>query len=106
MALPAQRAGGITLRLWEAWHEGKVIWLLTSGRAAKVMAEMTGYSSRWISILVGRYNEAGVDGLDDQRRFNPGSRRMPSIRLTPSARSHGSCERRQTAARRRRPQPP
>src|SRR5687767_3219617 len=51
-----------------------IIWLLTSGRPAKVAAEMTGYSQRWISVLVGRYNEAGVDGLGDLRRFNPGSR--------------------------------
>ena len=52
----------------------QIIWLLTSGRPATVAAEMTGYSQRWISVLVGRYNEAGVDGLGDLRRFNPGSR--------------------------------
>src|SRR3954465_3045014 len=52
----------------------QILWLLTSGRPAKVAAEMTGYSQRWISVLVGRYNEAGVDGLGDLRRFNPGSR--------------------------------
>jgi hypothetical protein len=50
-----------------------ILWLLTSGQPAKVAAEMTGYSQRWISVLVGRYNEAGVDGLGDLRRFNPGS---------------------------------
>src|SRR4051794_23125445 len=49
----------------------QILWLLTSGRPAKVAAEMTGYSQRWISVLVGRYNE--VDGLGDLRRFNPGS---------------------------------
>src|SRR4051812_20747249 len=52
----------------------QILWLLTSGRPAKIAAEMTGYSQRWISVLVGRYNEAGVDGLGDLRRFNPGSR--------------------------------
>ena len=52
----------------------QILWLLTRGRPAKVAAEMTGYSQRWISVLVGRYNEAGVDGLGDLRRFNPGSR--------------------------------
>jgi transposase len=52
----------------------QIVWLLTSGRPAKVAAEMTGYSQRWISVLVGRYNEAGVEGLGDLRRFNPGSR--------------------------------
>jgi hypothetical protein len=49
----------------------QIIWLLTSGRPAKMAAEMTGYSQRWISVPVGRYN--GVDGLGDLRRFNPGS---------------------------------
>jgi hypothetical protein len=49
----------------------QIVWLLTSGRPAKVAAEVTGYSQRWISVLVGRYNE--VDGLGDLRRFNPGS---------------------------------
>ena len=38
----------------------QIIWLLTTGRAAKFVAETTGYSQRWISVLVGRYNEAGV----------------------------------------------
>lgn len=52
----------------------QVIWLLTSGRSAKFVAEVTGYSQRWVSILVGRYNEAGVEGLGDLRRFNPGSK--------------------------------
>jgi transposase len=51
----------------------QIIWLLTSGRPAKFAAEMTGYSQRWISVLIGRYNEAGVEALGDQRRFNPGS---------------------------------
>jgi hypothetical protein len=57
----------------------QILWLLTRGRPAKVAAEMTGYSQRWISVLVGRYNEAGVEGLGDLRRFNPGSR----LRWTP-----------------------
>jgi transposase len=52
----------------------QIIWLLTSGRPAQFAAEVTGYSQRWISILVGRYNEAGVDGLGDLHRFNPGAR--------------------------------
>ena len=60
----------------------QILWLLTSGRPAKVAAEMTGYSQRWISVLVGRYNEAGVDGLGDLRRFNPGSRPLLDVNRT------------------------
>jgi transposase len=52
----------------------QILWLLTSGRPAKIVAEMTGYSQRWISILIGRYNEAGVEALGDLRSFNPGAR--------------------------------
>jgi transposase len=52
----------------------QALWLVTSGRPAKFAAEVTGYTQRWLSVLIGRYNEAGVEGLGDRRRFNPGSR--------------------------------
>src|SRR5690242_3850265 len=52
----------------------QALWLVTSGRPAKFAAEVTGYTQRWLSVLIGRYNEAGVEGLGDLRRFNPGSR--------------------------------
>src|SRR3954471_13271330 len=52
----------------------QALWLVTSGRPAKVAAEVTGYTQRWLSVLIGRYNAAGVEGLGDLRRFNPGSR--------------------------------
>ena len=52
----------------------QIIWLLTSGRCAKFVSEVTGSSQRWISEVIGRYNEAGVEGLGDLRRFNPGAR--------------------------------
>ena len=51
----------------------QIIWLLTTGRTAKFVAATTGYSPRWISVLVGRYNAAGGEGLGDQRHFNPGA---------------------------------
>src|SRR3954451_21214402 len=31
----------------------QILWLLTSGRPAKVAAEMTGHSQRWTSVLDG-----------------------------------------------------
>lgn len=52
----------------------QIIWLLTSGRSAQFVAEVTGYTPRWVSVIVGRYNEAGVAGLGDQRQFAPGAR--------------------------------
>ena len=50
-----------------------VIWLLSRGFAAKLVADVTGFTQRWISELVGRYNQFGVDGLGDHRRFNAGA---------------------------------
>src|SRR5690242_14475085 len=52
----------------------QALWLVTSGRPAKFAAAVTGYTQRWLSVLIGRYNEAGVEGLGDRRQFNPGSR--------------------------------
>src|SRR3954452_754618 len=52
----------------------QALWLVTSGRPAKFAAEVTGYTQRWLSVLIGRCNEAGVEGLGDRRQFNPGSR--------------------------------
>jgi hypothetical protein len=39
----------------------QILWLLMSGRPAKVAAEMTGYSQRWISVLVTLPRQTGPD---------------------------------------------
>jgi len=51
----------------------QIIWLLSQGHAAKFVAEVTGYSSAWISKLLWRYNDHGLAGLGDGRRDNPGA---------------------------------
>ncbi|MCW2239078.1 hypothetical protein [Azospirillum canadense] len=61
----------------------QIIWLLTSGRSAQFVAEVTGDTPRWVSVIAGHDNRAGGAGLGDQRQFNPGSRRMRGIRLPP-----------------------
>ena len=38
----------------------QIIWLLSSGRSAQFVAAVTGYTPRWISVLVGRYNEESM----------------------------------------------
>jgi transposase len=53
-----------------------VIWLLSRGFAAKLVADVTGFTPRWISELVGRYNQFGLDGLGDGRRFNAGAKSL------------------------------
>ena len=51
-----------------------VLWLLSRGLAAKLVADVTGLTQRWISELVGRDNQFGLDGLGDGRRFNAGAK--------------------------------
>jgi transposase len=51
----------------------QIIWLLSQGHAAKFVAEVTGYSSVWISKILWRYNDHGLAGLGDGRQDNPGA---------------------------------
>jgi transposase len=50
----------------------QMIWLLVSGRPLAEVAEVTGYSTRWVREVVRRYNEGGPDGLGDRRHANRG----------------------------------
>ena len=51
----------------------QMIWLLVAGRPLADVAEVTGYSTRWVREVVRRYNEQGPDGLADRRHANPGA---------------------------------
>jgi len=51
----------------------QIIWLLSQGHAAKLVAEVTGYSSVWVSKILWRYNDHGLAGLGDGRLDNPGA---------------------------------
>src|SRR3954464_6520036 len=48
-----------------------IIWLLSQGRSAKFVAEVTGYTPTWVSKILWRYN--GLAGLGDGRLDNPGA---------------------------------
>lgn len=50
-----------------------IIWLLSQGHSAQMVASVTGYSPTWISKIVWRYNDHGVEGLGDRRHDNPGA---------------------------------
>ena len=50
-----------------------IIWLLSQGHAGKYVAEVTGYSQNWVSKILWRYNDHGLDGLGDRRHDNPGA---------------------------------
>src|SRR5918995_18791 len=49
----------------------QIIWLLSQGRSAKFVAEVTGYTPTWVSKILWRYN--GLAGLGDGRLDNPGA---------------------------------
>ena len=51
----------------------QIIWLLAQGKKTEEVEEITGYSRTWMYALVKRYNELGVEGLGDLRRFNQGA---------------------------------
>ena len=50
----------------------QIAWLLARGKAAREVAEATGYSERWVRELSRRYEERGAEGLGDRRHANPG----------------------------------
>jgi transposase len=52
----------------------QILWLLARGESAKGAAEITGYSTRWVSEVVRRYNEGGARAMGDRRHQNPGGR--------------------------------
>jgi transposase len=47
------------------WH---FLWLLARGLTATASAHVTGYSAYWIGQIARRYNQAGPDAMQDQRR--------------------------------------
>jgi hypothetical protein len=50
----------------------QIIWLLACGRSRAEVAAVTGYSARWVSTVLARYNAAGPAGLGDRRHANAG----------------------------------
>ena len=59
----------------------QALWLLSRGYDIDETAEILSFSTRWVRILIKRYNEGGPDRLGDQRASNGTE---PTI-LTPEA---------------------
>src|SRR5829696_5488906 len=59
----------------------QIIWLLAQGESAKRTAEITGYSTRWVSEVARRYNEGGPEALGDRGRENPGRKCLLEVEL-------------------------
>lgn len=50
------------------------ILLATQGKNRMEIAQTLGYSTRWVSQVVRRWNEAGVEAVKDGRHKNPGQK--------------------------------
>jgi transposase len=51
----------------------QMIRLLVAGRSLREVADVTGYSTRWVREVVKRYNADGPAGLVDRRHANAGA---------------------------------
>lgn len=56
----------------------QVLRLLAQGRTSAEVAEISGYTQKWVRVLAARYNRRGPDALRDGRHHNPGQRPLLS----------------------------
>jgi transposase len=50
-----------------------IVWQLSLGKPLGEVAELAGYSTKWVKEIARRYEELGVEGLGDRRHTNPGA---------------------------------
>ncbi len=51
-----------------------MVWRLSVGDSVGEVAEMVGYSRKWVREIARRYESEGVEGLGDRRHGNPGAK--------------------------------
>jgi transposase len=51
----------------------RILWLVAQGYTGVRAARLSGYSAKWVGLLVRRYNAAGPTAVGDQRRHLPGA---------------------------------
>ncbi len=51
-----------------------MVWRISLGDSIRKVAEMVGYSEKWVREIARRYEREGVEGLGDRRHGNPGAR--------------------------------
>lgn len=61
------------------WH---ILWLLARGDRSERVADVTGYSVKWVREVAARYTRDGPDAIGDQRHRLPG--RADRRLLTPA----------------------
>ncbi|MDJ0719965.1 MAG: IS630 family transposase [Prochloraceae cyanobacterium] len=50
----------------------QIVWLLSTGKSPLEVASVTGYSRTWIYQVIARYNQGGIEALEDLRKHNQG----------------------------------
>jgi transposase len=51
-----------------------MVWRMSLGDPIREVAEMVGYSEKWVREVARRYESEGVEGLGDRRHGNPGAK--------------------------------
>ncbi len=51
-----------------------MVWRMSLGDSMREVAEMVGYSEKWVREIARRYESEGMEGLGDRRHANPGAR--------------------------------
>jgi transposase len=51
-----------------------MVWRMSVGDSIREVAEMVGYSEKWVREIARRYEREGVEGLGDRRHGNPGAK--------------------------------
>jgi transposase len=51
-----------------------IVWQLALGKPIREVAELVGYSQKWVKEIARRYEERGMEGLGDRRHENPGAK--------------------------------
>jgi transposase len=51
-----------------------MVWRMSLGDSIREVAEMVGYSEKWVRQIAKRYESEGVEGLGDRRHGNPGAK--------------------------------
>ncbi len=60
------------------WH---MLWLLKEGKSPREVAELLGYTARWIRTIIQRWNAEGDAGIQDHRHEIEGSQPLLSAEL-------------------------
>ncbi len=62
-----------------------MVWRMSLGDSIGEVAQMVGYSRKWTTEIVRRYDSGGVEALGDRRHTNPGAKERALLNETGEA---------------------